>query len=132
MVRKQQQRTATAMSTYQLMERFPDEQSAFACLTPILWPDGPVCPYCEGSRLKPRTFRNYYNCADCREDFTIRVGAIAIFAFIACTTAGSAHLQAISGRNLQVNPGIAVQIQSVEPLYLPQVAFTALQMALRA
>jgi hypothetical protein len=41
---------------------------------------------------------------------------IAIFAFIACTTVGKAHLQVISGRDLQVNPGIAVQLQSVELL----------------
>jgi hypothetical protein len=42
---------------------------------------------------------------------------IAIFAFIACTTVGSVHPQAMCGRDLQVNPGIAVQLQSVELLY---------------
>jgi hypothetical protein len=30
---------------------------------------------------------------------------------------GKAHLQATSGRDLQVNPGIAVQLQKVELLY---------------
>jgi hypothetical protein len=47
----------------------------------------------------------------------LELNHIAFFAFIACATAGSAHLQAISGRDLQVNPGIAVQLQSVELLY---------------
>jgi hypothetical protein len=41
---------------------------------------------------------------------------IAIFAFVVCTTVGKAHLQATSGRDLQVNPGIAVQLQKVELL----------------
>jgi hypothetical protein len=40
---------------------------------------------------------------------------IAFFAFIACATAGSARLQAISGHALQANPSIAVQ-QKVELL----------------
>jgi hypothetical protein len=41
---------------------------------------------------------------------------IAIFAFIACLTAGKARLQAISGQGLPVNPGIAVQLQKAELL----------------
>jgi hypothetical protein len=47
---------------------------------------------------------------------TARKAYIAISAFIACKTVGRALLQAISGRNLQVNPGIAVQLQKVELL----------------
>jgi hypothetical protein len=43
---------------------------------------------------------------------------IAFFAFIACTTVGKAHLQAIGGWDLQVNPSIAVQLQKVELLYV--------------
>jgi hypothetical protein len=41
----------------------------------------------------------------------------SFFAFIACATAGRALLQAMCGRDLQANPGIAVQLQSVELLY---------------
>jgi probable addiction module antidote protein len=40
----------------------------------------------------------------------------AIFACIACAAAGNAYLQEIRGRDLQVNPGIAVQLQNVELL----------------
>jgi transposase-like protein len=76
MVRKQRQRIAKVLSAYELMERFPDEQAALGYLMPILWPNGPVCPFCKGSRVKPRTTKNYYNCANCRKDFTIRVGTI--------------------------------------------------------
>jgi transposase-like protein len=76
MAQKPKKPRAKVLSTYQLMQRFPDEQSAFDYLRPILWPVGPVCPHCKGRRVNPRAARNYYNCTDCRKDFTIRVGTI--------------------------------------------------------
>jgi hypothetical protein len=36
---------------------------------------------------------------------------IAIFAFVVCTTVGKAHLQAISGRDLQVIPNNIAVVQ---------------------
>jgi len=35
------------LSTYELMQMFPDEQSAIDYLTGILWLQGPVCPHCQ-------------------------------------------------------------------------------------
>ncbi|MDR0499576.1 MAG: IS1595 family transposase [Holophagales bacterium] len=69
-------RVATVLSTYQLMQRFPDEQSALSYLEPILWPKGPVCPYCGGKYTSTRKFGNQHRCNGCRKDFTIRVGTI--------------------------------------------------------
>ena len=53
------------LSTYELMQKFPDEQAAIDYLAGILWPDGPDCPFCGGKRVKVRkSVKNFYNCAD--------------------------------------------------------------------
>jgi len=67
---------AKVISIIELMGRFPDEQSAIDYITPILWPDGPACPYCKRNRISERAQRNYYRCKDCLKIFTIRVGTI--------------------------------------------------------
>ena len=71
-------RVAKVLSVYELMHMFPDEQSAIDYLTPILWTDGPVCPYCKSKRVNARkNHPNYYYCMDCLKDrFTIRAGTI--------------------------------------------------------
>ena len=73
---KSKQKTAKVLSTYELMQIFPNEQTAIDYLAPIFWPDGPVCPYCEGRRITARTTANYYRCNDCLKTFTIRVGTL--------------------------------------------------------
>ena len=68
---------AKVLSTYELMERFPDEQSAIDYLAGILWKDGVVCPYCNGKNVKDRISKpNFYHCNACHKDFSIRVGTI--------------------------------------------------------
>ena len=64
------------LSKYELMQMFPNEQAAIKYLATILWPVGPVCPYCEGRRITARTTANYYRCNDCLKTFTIRVGTL--------------------------------------------------------
>ncbi|MDR2560726.1 MAG: IS1595 family transposase [Holophagales bacterium] len=65
------------LSTYALMERFPDEDAAVAYLTPILWPQGPVCPVCGSQNVAPRKYKGHFHrCRSCRRDFSIRVGTI--------------------------------------------------------
>jgi transposase-like protein len=64
------------LSIYELIERFPDEQSAIDYLAGILWQNGVVCPYCKGKSVSARKTVNYYRCNDCKKDFTIRVGTI--------------------------------------------------------
>ena len=74
---EQKKPPAKVLSTYQLMQKFPNEQSAIDYLAGILWQNGVVCPYCEGKNVKERKNRkNYHHCNDCNKDFTIRVGTI--------------------------------------------------------
>jgi len=65
----------------QIIQRFPDADSAAKYLESLRWPDGPVCPHCGESerqayRLKTKTARRLWKCAACRKQFTVTVGTI--------------------------------------------------------
>jgi transposase-like protein len=71
---------------------FYDEAAAFEHVESILWPEGPVCPHCgncdkhyklTGVRTKPSKKNpegverhGLYKCAECRSQFTVRIGTI--------------------------------------------------------
>jgi len=58
---------------------FHDEVAAFAHVEAILWPKGPVCPHC-GNMGKhydlAKTRIGLRKCAECRKQFTVRVGTV--------------------------------------------------------
>jgi transposase-like protein len=59
---------------------FHDAEKAREYLESLHWPNGPVCPRCEGTRATKvggTTARpGVYNCNDCRRQFTVTVGTI--------------------------------------------------------
>jgi transposase-like protein len=60
---------------------FRDEKSAFAYVEAHLWPNGPVCPFCESGervgRMGGTTTRpGLCKCYACRKPFTVRKGTI--------------------------------------------------------
>lgn len=71
---------------------FHDEAAAFAKLESIIWPEGPICPHCgncgkiyelKGVRTKPSKKHpegverhGLKKCAECRKQFTVRVGTV--------------------------------------------------------
>jgi transposase-like protein len=72
---------------------FHSEEAAFAFVEAWLWPNGPVCPFCEagqdrigslsGVRTKPSAKHpngkpsiGLYKCYACRKQFTVRVGTV--------------------------------------------------------
>ena len=66
----------TTISTFQLFEQFPDQESARRYFEFRLWPNGAVCPVCSsGERITAR-MGGYYRCNACQEDFTVRTGTI--------------------------------------------------------
>jgi transposase-like protein len=66
----------STISTFQLFEMFPDQETAREYLESRLWPNGAVCPVCvSGERITTRR-GGYYRCNACREDFTVRTGTI--------------------------------------------------------
>jgi transposase-like protein len=66
----------STISTYELFDLFPDEETARVCLEGRLWPNGTICPTCKaGDRITPRA-DGYYRCNACQLDFTIRTGTV--------------------------------------------------------
>src|ERR1700722_16075547 len=66
----------STISTFQLFEMFPDQNSARIYLEGRLWPNGPRCPVCGlGERITARK-DGYYRCNQCKEDFTVRTNTI--------------------------------------------------------
>jgi len=64
---------------------FTDEDSAREFVESIIWPNGPVCPHCEGKeayalKAKPNSTKpcraGLYKCKACRKQFTVRMGTI--------------------------------------------------------
>jgi transposase-like protein len=66
----------STISTFQLFEMFPDQETARVYLEGRLWPNGPRCPVCGlGGRITARK-EDFYRCNQCKEDFTVRTGTI--------------------------------------------------------
>ena len=66
----------STISTFQLFEMFPDQETARVYLESRLWPNGPRCPVCGlGERITARK-EGFYRCNQCQEDFTVRTGTI--------------------------------------------------------
>lgn len=66
----------STISTFQLFELIPDEETARKYLEARLWPNGVKCPTCKsGERITARK-GGYYRCNACKLDFTVRTGTI--------------------------------------------------------
>lgn len=62
---------------------FHKEPAAFAYLESVLWPEGPICPHCgtinQATKLEGKAHRlGAYQCneAECRKQFTVKVGTV--------------------------------------------------------
>src|SRR5689334_21363225 len=64
------------ISTFQLFQMFPDQETARAYLEKRRWPNGPVCPICGLPERITTRADGYYRCNQCKEDFTVRTGRI--------------------------------------------------------
>ncbi len=61
--------------------QFQSEPAAFAYVEARLWPNGPVCPHCQGTdrigRLNGKTTRpGLHKCYACKKPFTVRMGTL--------------------------------------------------------
>lgn len=66
-------------SLFEMMEAFPDEQSAIDHLRAIRWGDNDEsasCPHCGSIRINHFSNKKDHKCADCRKRFSIKVGTI--------------------------------------------------------
>lgn len=66
----------STISTFELFQMFPDQESARAYFEERRWPDGATCPACgEAERIGTRK-GGFYRCNACLLDFTVRTGTI--------------------------------------------------------
>ena len=66
----------STISTFELFQMFPDQESARAYFEAKRWPNGATCPACgEAERIGTRK-GGFYRCNACLLDFTIRTGTI--------------------------------------------------------
>lgn len=66
----------STISTFKLLELFPDEASARMYLESRLWPNGVACPECKSRERITVRKDGYYRCNACKLDFTLRTGTI--------------------------------------------------------
>ena len=61
-----------------LLEMFPNDETAREWFEATVWPDGPVCPRCRsGGDVRPSTHLTMpYRCAGCKRHFSVRVGTV--------------------------------------------------------
>jgi len=63
-------------------EHFQNEKAAYAFVESRIWPNGPVCPHCGGTRERiakmngKSTRIGVYKCYACRKPFTVKIGTI--------------------------------------------------------
>ncbi len=66
------------LSVLELTRMFPTDEEAGAWVEKIRWPNGPVCPHCDSSRVAyPVTHKTMtHRCKDCRKWFSVRTGTV--------------------------------------------------------
>lgn len=55
---------------------FSDPDVCIKFVSSLRWPDGPVCPKCEGTEHSYLTTRQLWKCKDCKRQFSVKVGTI--------------------------------------------------------
>ena len=77
-VKKLSKNYGGTISTFEFIQRFPNEQAAIEAIEARRWEDCVVCPYCESERTTPLSGTFYYQCnnKECRKQFTVRTGTI--------------------------------------------------------
>ncbi len=63
------------MNLIEFMTLFPDDASAEQFFTERRWPNGVLCPYCDGDNVRPHKHKTMHHyCRDCRRAFSVRTG----------------------------------------------------------
>lgn len=102
--------------------RFNDPQAAREWLENQRWPNGPICPHCgnaDASKIKALQGKAHrpglYQCAECREQFTVTVGSvmerskIPLHKWVAAMHLMGASKKGMSAHQLHRMLGIAYQ-----------------------
>lgn len=55
---------------------FADRDVCVEFVAKLRWPDGPICPKCEGTEHSYLTTRRIWKCKSCKHQFSVKVGTI--------------------------------------------------------
>lgn len=55
---------------------FADPDVCVRFLADLRWPDGPVCPNCDGREHSYLTTRRLWKCKNCKKQFSVKVGTV--------------------------------------------------------
>jgi transposase-like protein len=64
------------MNLVELCQDWGSEDKCRAYLEELRWPDGPVCPRCEGTTISRIRKRNQFDCDSCRYQFSVTAGTL--------------------------------------------------------
>src|SRR5436309_3507511 len=63
-------------SLMEATEPFSDPNACISYFATLRWPDGPVCPKCEGKEHYYLASRCIWKCKKCAKQFSVKVGTI--------------------------------------------------------
>src|SRR5580658_7436805 len=65
-------------SLLQATRYFADPDVCVDFVAAMRWPDGPVCPHCEGKRVSYLSSRRIWKCMakDCHKQFSVKTGSV--------------------------------------------------------
>jgi len=63
-------------SLLEAIRHFSDLDVATGFVAKLRWPNGPVCPRCEGTEHSYLTTRRIWKCKGCKKHFSVKVGTI--------------------------------------------------------
>src|SRR5437867_3068601 len=55
---------------------FADPEVCVQFVAKLRWPDGPVCPRCDGTEHSYLTTRRVWKCKSCKKQFSVKLGSI--------------------------------------------------------
>ena len=103
-----------SITLIELMDLFPDEETAVKWFEAIVWPNGPVCGHCGSESVSAVKNRKPmpYRCRTCRKHFSVRHGTIleesrlplrkwALAIYLVCT-----NLKGVSSMKLHRDIGV--------------------------
>lgn len=96
----------------QMMQAFPDEQSAIDHFTAIRWKAGAYCPHCKSERVYHFSDNRTHKCGGCRKRFSIKVGTIfedskiPLHSWMLAIWMLTSHKKGIAGTQLAKDLGI--------------------------
>ena len=67
-----------SITVAQLLQAFPDDEAVERLFVTRRWPDGVVCPYCEGQSVQEGTAHPQmpFRCHNCGRFFSVRTGTV--------------------------------------------------------